>query len=109
MAKPGAVYGFGFRPSESPHHFAVLMPRGEAGGVGGGGGCDWSPGGERSSARPAVEKARLDLDRWRRIADAARDEFNRVLRAAGLRNAAWKADETLLAPYLGKELTLLFW
>jgi hypothetical protein len=56
-----------------------------------------------------VEKARITAYRWGRIADAVAQEFNGRLLADGLRSGRWLKTQTPLAPYFGKELTLLAW
>jgi hypothetical protein len=102
------VRDFGFDPDEAPYHFAVVMGKGEGADV-------------RIEERFEIDtdatlglrepntKVVLDAYRWTRIADAARAEFNQRLEAHGQRTASWRARETLLAPHLGKELTLLAW
>ncbi len=116
MAKRKArnTLGFGFDPTQSPHHFAVIVER-ESGAVtieerftfGAGG--EPSDGADTDEAAPeASAKATLDAYHWARIAGTVADAFNARLRAADLPTGTWTA-ESLLAPHLGKELTLLFW
>jgi hypothetical protein len=105
---PDQIRDFGFEPDESPYHFAVVIGRGEEALV-------------RIEERFELDskatlglrapnaKVVLDAYRWSRIADATRAEFNVRLQAHGQRAAAWRERETLLAPHLGKELTLLAW
>lgn len=63
-----------------------------------------------TGAKPTIEeKARLNAYRWERIADATAQEFNHRLQTEGLRSGRWLKRETPLAPYFGKELTLLAW
>jgi len=110
MAKRKArnTLGFGFDPEQSPHHFAVIVERGEH---------DitieerfiWDEVSDDQAATPeASAKAVLDAYRWARVAPMVAETFNARLRAAGLPTATWTA-ESLLAPHLGKELTLLCW
>lgn len=107
---PGVgIIDFGFDPSRSPHHFAVV-PHGStyvqfierfAYGESVDNGVD--------APREAL-KAELDLERWQRIRDDAASVFNAHLRAAGVRATSWrKGTATLLAPHLGRELLLLVW
>ena len=105
------AFDFGFDPRSSAYHFALVVERDaatvrleerfetEASGAG-------LEGGE---IRRPILKATLDAYRWSRVAEPARSEFNRRLTAEGGRAARWRPEETLLAPHLGKELTLLFW
>ncbi|HEX5416074.1 MAG TPA: DUF3780 domain-containing protein, partial [Chloroflexota bacterium] len=111
MPRRRALFDFGFDPVESPYHFVVetgetttLIAERYA----------WPPEGDDTAGQPASArqpalKVALSRYRWGRVAEAAADVFNRRLRAAGFRPAAWKPGETLLAPYFGKELTLLLW
>jgi len=105
--KARSAIGFGFDPAQSPHHFAVIVARGgditiEERFV-------WGDDPEDDEAAPAASaKASLDAYHWARVAPAAAETFNARLRAAGLSTAAW-ASESVLAPHLGKELTLLAW
>jgi len=70
----------------------------------------WTVGDDAEIERTSADKAILDGDRWRRIATTAAEVFNRRLAQAKRRPSAWHSEgETLLAPYFGKELTLLFW
>lgn len=104
-----AVRDFGFDPDESPYHFAVV--RGRANGTPVRVEERFSFGGrsDAGSVRTPLTKVELDAYRWSRIEGPARAEFNRRLQARGQRPASWRPHETLLAPHLGKELTLLAW
>lgn len=102
------IRDFGFDTAESPYHFAIVMTRAGEGDIRieerfGFGSEALEP------AREPVTKVRLDAYRWSRIAEAARAEFNHRLHAYGQPAVAWRTRETLLAPHLGKELTLLVW
>jgi hypothetical protein len=102
--------GFGFDPGESPYHFAVVIARAEREAVRIEERFVWGDEeGAVEDPRPAVVKAELTRARWERIAMAAKNELNRSLRRAGRRAGELRAGETLLAPHLGKELTLLAW
>lgn len=102
-----AVLGFGFEPAQSPSHFAVHLDADGEGPVTIEERFAWENTGD---TRPPVLKVVLDRYRWSRIADQVRANFNKRLRDRGLPTARWKASgDTVLAPYLGKELTLLAW
>jgi hypothetical protein len=101
------VVDFGFEPGRSPYHFAV-QTHGAESNVRIEERFAWPEG--SAEVRAPLLKAVLDPYRWSRIVDPARSEFNRRLHAEELPTARWKASGvTLLAPYLGKELTLLVW
>jgi hypothetical protein len=102
---------FGFDLRGSPYHFALVVER-DAATVRleerfalDAEGTDPDTG---QPHRPVI-KATLDAYRWSRLSEPARAEFNRRITAEGGRAARWRPAETLLAPHLGKELTLLFW
>ncbi len=61
------------------------------------------------AATTDAEKARLNAYRWERIAEVTAQEFNGRLLEDRKRPGRWLKGETPLAPYFGKELTLLAW
>jgi len=103
------VRGFGFDPAESPYHFAVVRGRSAESPVRVEERFGFGDSSESGSVRDPLRKVELDAYRWSRIEASVRAEFNRRLHARGQRTASWESHETLLAPYLGKELTLLAW
>lgn len=98
--------GFGFDPAHAPHHFAVVPDR--SGGVAIVERFILEDEADAATQHPVI-KVRLDAYRWERIAPIAADEFNDRLRRVGLKAGVWRKGETLIAPHLGKELTLLAW
>lgn len=101
------THDFGFVPDQSPYHFVIdtrldnlvlIVER-----------YVW--GNEvAAKGRDIRLKAKLDEYRWSRIAEEAAEVFNRQLRLLGQKSASFrKHGETVLAPNLGKELTLLAW
>jgi len=99
--------GFGFNPTESTHHFVVILPaEGTA-----------DPVlieerftyGDVADNRVPEARARIDSYTWGRIAAEVQGHFNRRLKDAGKGTSAFRLGENLLAPYLGKELTVLLW
>jgi hypothetical protein len=103
------IRGFGFDPVESPYHFAVVRGRNEESPVWVEERFGFEDLSESGSVRDPLRKVELDAYSWSRIEAPARAEFNRRLQGRGQRTASWQNHETLLAPYLGKELTLLAW
>lgn len=107
MAERRSVVDFGFDPAASPYHFAVVVQPRDKGVV-----IEERFSYALTGTAPDVDaspKASLDSYRWGRIAEAARQDFNRRLVRNEGRPARWRADVTLLAPHVGKELVLLFW
>ncbi len=99
------THGFGFDPDRSPYHFAVV-PDGKNVTI-----VERFAWGDGPAADAPAEtpKATLSDYLWGRVAEAVAAEFNGRLRAADLPAGAWAKRETVLAPHLGKELTLLAW
>lgn len=102
------TYDFGFTPDQSPYHFVVdtrldnlvlIVER-----------YVWGDEASAPKPRDIRLKAKIDEYRWSRIVDEAAEVFNRHLRLLGQKTAAFRRHgETVLAPHLGKELTLLAW
>lgn len=102
--------GFGFDPGESPYHFAVTVHRAPAEPVTIAEHFAWEGSGpDDEEPRPPVQKARLRRAVWDHIAPGVRGDFNPRLHRAGRRAGEWRVGENFLAPFLGKELTLLAW
>lgn len=99
--------GFGFDPEVSAHHFAVVIAQDDAD----------APVlieerftyGDDADARAPEPRARLNAYTWSRISPEIQAHFNRRLADASRTTSAFRPGENLLAPYLGKELALLFW
>src|SRR6266540_2768763 len=112
MTRRRTLLGFGFDPGESPYHFAVVLPRAEAGVVLIEERFTWEGQREDDAPREPVVKVELPRPCWNQISEAVRVEFNGRLRKDGERAGEWRAHsagsgragETLLAPYFGKEL-----
>lgn len=82
MAEKRKIYGFGFDPQESQHHFLVIIPRNSDGKVIIYERFKWQEDREiqtidYSSDRPKVE---LPKYKWKLIEDALKDEFNSRLK-----------------------------
>lgn len=100
--------GFGVDAAANPYHFVVKMhadesvtiverfPAPDAGPIQVG----------QTTDQP---KAHVTAYRWARIVEPVTREFTARLREEGKRAGRWLKRETPLAPYFGKELTLLAW
>lgn len=106
--------GFGFCPEESIHHFRVFIPskgqqdvlisehftfNGEMT--------------EKSSGFTNTYDGQLKVvvprSKWNAIADQVRVEFNKRLKAYGIKSGRWKTGVVPVSRLLGKELVLLAW
>jgi hypothetical protein len=107
MAARRRFQGFGYDADESPLHFAVVRGAKQVR-IEERHGVTPDDGADRDVRKPVLS-AVLDAYRWSRVSEAAREDFNRRLRATGSPPGVWRERETLLAPHLGKELVLLAW
>jgi hypothetical protein len=110
VRKKRQFIGYGFDPGESSHHFNVVIPSKEEYSVTIEERFDWNEEAMVDAPKAPAVKVRLDRYRWERIGEAARDQFNKRIRAGGHRSVSWNIDQpNILAPHFGKELTLLAW
>lgn len=105
---------FGFDPDDSTHHFLVLIPRSSTGDVSISEHFTWDrhKGSSPVTTGGAVDgqvRVILPRQKWNAIADEVRAEFNRRLKAMGMKPGAWKVGQNLIRRDLGKELVLLAW
>ena len=104
---PEREIDFGFNPYESGHHFVLILPdEGESDDVSIEERFHY---GDVAAPRDPEPRARIDSYTWSRVAVEVQTHFNRRLKDAGRRAGCFAPGENRLAPFLGKELTLLFW
>ena len=126
MAKSIEQIGFGFDPSESKHHFLVILPKIATGQVLIYERFEWGTenedsskiSGELSIFDPPDQKIDQRFDRlkcelsrakWKEVETVLRSEFNLRLKDYGQKSASWKQGQNAVQRLLGKELTLLCW
>ena len=125
MAKAKEHIGFGFDPSESKHHFLVIIPKTATGKVLIYERFEW--GNEEEDTDKIAElnlfdapeqkidqrfdrlKCELSRAKWKEIEAEVKTEFNQRLKSYGQKAAAWKQGQNALQRLFGKELTLLCW
>lgn len=98
--------GFGVPATSDPHHFKVLIPRGNTGKV------KISEYLGLQSASPdavVIDRVLLERPRWTAIRLEVQRVFNARLVAHGLKPSAWKVGENQVDRLLGKELCVLAW
>lgn len=126
MAKFKDNIGFGFDPSESKHHFLVVIPNQPNDKVLIYERFEWGDT-EEYQANTISEKSlfniqiqeidqrfdrlkcELSLTKWKEIEVDIRTEFNKRLKEFGRSSANWKQGQNILQRLFGKELTLLSW
>jgi hypothetical protein len=116
--KEKRVLGFGFIPEQSEHCFVVTIPasRAKSAEVLISEHFEWresvndAPVQVSLTDENAQVKVILRQDVWEEIAEETKAEFNRRLRALGVKTGKWlKAGQVPVERSLGKELVLLAW
>ena len=125
MPKKKDSIDFGYNPSESKHHFLIIIPKSVTTKVLIYERFDWNR--EEEQKKLAFEKLTVDTPRqnidqrfdrlkcelskkkWKEIESTLRTEFNQHLRKHGQKPATWKTGQNFVHRLFGKELTLLCW
>jgi hypothetical protein len=117
MGKNKEHIGFGFDPSESKHHFLIIIPKSPSANILIFERFEWGAD-ETKIADAADEKIDQRFDRlkcelsrvkWKEIESALKTEFNQRLKEYGQKTSSWKQGQNVLQRLFGKELTLLSW
>ncbi len=109
------IFGFGFIPEETVHHFEVTIPSSRTENVYISENYTWedqsrpleitfASGSQDSSLRVILSRIR-----WNAIADPLKEEFNRRLRTMNLKVSKWETGSNYVSRLLGKELVVLAW
>lgn len=111
MAEKKEAIGFGFIPSESQHHFLVVIPRNQNNNVVIYERFKWEENVESQTLdylndRPKVE---LSKHKWKLIEEALRIEFNERLKKENLPVGKWHTGQVAVQRLYGKEMVLLAW
>ncbi|MBS0576832.1 MAG: DUF3780 domain-containing protein [Proteobacteria bacterium] len=98
--------GFGVPATSDPHHFKVVIPKGNTGKVR----ISEHLGLQAATSDSAViDRVLLDRSRWSAIRAEVQRAFNARLAAHGLKLGAWKPGDNAVDRLLGKELCVLAW
>ena len=105
------VYGFGFLPEESQHHFLAEIPRGQNGDVIIYERFRWDDNEDNIKIDYQLDKPKVKLSKhkWKMIEDSLREEFNKRLKKRGLPVGKWKTGAVPVERLFGKEMVLLAW
>jgi len=98
--------GFGVPASSDPHHFKVIIPRGNSGKVQI---SEYLGLQALSDEYAVIDRVMLDRPRWSAIRSEVQRAFNARLKEHKLKTSAWKVGENLVDRLLGKELCVLAW
>lgn len=105
------TYGFGFNPSESQHHFLVVIPKSDTGRVIIFERFSWQEGVEVQKIDYSIDKPKVELDKkkWKLIEGVLEEEFNTRLKQEKLPTGRWKIGQNPVHRLFGKEMVLLAW
>lgn len=98
--------GFGVPATSDPHHFKVVIPRGNSGAVL----ISEYLGLQAQSDEVAViDRVLLERPRWTAIRSEVQRTFNLRLRSHDVKPSAWKVGDNPVDRLLGRELCVLAW
>jgi hypothetical protein len=100
------TFGFGVPATSDPHHFRVVIPRGNQAPVLI---TEHLGMGSETIRDQVIDRVRLERTRWTAIRAEAQRAFNARLKEHNLATGSWKVGETLVDRLLGKELCVLAW
>ena len=98
--------GFGVPATSDPHHFRVLIPRGNQAPVLI---TEHLGMGSETVRDQVIDRVRLERTRWTAIRAEVQRAFNARLKEHNLATGSWKVGETMVDRLLGKELCVLAW
>jgi len=98
--------GFGVPATSDPHHFRVLIPRGNQAPVLI---TEYLGMGSETVRDQVIDRVRLERTRWTAIRSEVQRAFNARLKEHNLATGSWKVGETMVDRLLGKELCVLAW
>lgn len=111
MAERKKAIGFGFIPSESQHHFLVIIPRGRDEKVIIYERFKWQEGVEVQSIDYTMDRPKVELVKykWKQIENALKNEFNSRLKKEKIPVGKWHTGQVPVQRLFGKEMVLLAW
>ncbi|ACM60695.1 DUF3780 domain-containing protein [Caldicellulosiruptor bescii] len=109
-----ASIGFGYVPSETQHHFMVVIPQGKNETVKVYERFIWQEGKEAQDIdenSPLHNQLKVIVPKWlwQRVAPYIAQEFNFRLEKEGFKKSKWKVGQNPVHRLLGKELVVLLW
>ena len=100
------TFGFGVPATSDPHHFRVLIPRGNQAPVLI---AEHLGMGSETVRDHVIDRVLLERTRWTAIRAEVQRAFNARLKEHNLATGSWKVGETMVDRLLGKELCVLAW
>lgn len=106
VEKTRPTLGFGVPASSDPHHFKVVIPRANAGGVLISEHLGMQVNNHELSV---IDRVYLERPRWTAIRSTVQRVFNVRLNEHKLKTSAWRVGENMVERLLGRELCVLAW
>lgn len=101
-----ATLDFGVPATSDPHHFRVIIPKGNGGKVLI---TEWLGLQAQDDTQSVLDRVLLPRSRWNAIRSEVQRAFNTRLKEHNLQTSAWKAADNRVDRLLGKELCVLAW
>lgn len=98
--------GFGVPATSDPHHFKIIIPKGNTSRVQI---SEYLGLQAQSADLSVIDRVLLERSRWTAIRAEVQRAFNVRLKAHNLKTSAWKVGENPVDRLLGKELCVLAW
>lgn len=99
---------FGFNPSESQHHFYVVVPKDQLGEIKVYERFSWDDG-EQKIRRKDILKVTISKHKWKNLSSEVATTFNARLKADKLHSGRFTMGGTAVGKLFGKELMILLW
>jgi len=109
------IFGFGFDPEESGHHFLVITPKAQDGKVVIYERFEWDKERQEQNLDQKIDhrfdraKVALSKHKWDMIKDTLREEFNVMLKQNNYKPGVWRIGQIPVQRLLGKEMVILAW
>ncbi len=103
------IFGFGFIPEWSQHHFLVSIPVERADPIRVSEHFEWNGTCAQGSSDPSAPQLVLEQQHWDAIVDLLRASFNQRLHRDGLSSGRWQPNDNHLRGTFDKELLMLAW
>ena len=98
--------GFGVPASSDPHHFKVIIPKGNSGNVQI---IEYLGLQAHSDDLAVIDRVVLERPRWTAIRSEEQRAFNARLKEHNLKTSTWRVGENRVDRLLGKEICVLAW
>lgn len=98
--------GFGVPATSDPHHFKVIIPKGNSGKVQI---SEYLGLQAQSDEFAVIERVIINRPRWTAIRSEVQRTFNARLKSHHVKTSAWSVGENVVDRLLGKELCVLAW